>query len=106
MRWRADKFENLRLLNESEILQLQLGILFDVGENYFARVADEKTICKIDNPFTIDFRQQVVRHLFLKENTFAGGDGLCSQTGNNFSPIGLASGIDVRGVGMLFAGPL
>src|SRR5206468_9493241 len=72
---RAHKFENLRLLNESEILQLRLGILFDVGENYFARVADEKAIRKIDNPFPIDFRQQVVVICFWKKIRLPEGMG-------------------------------
>src|SRR6266478_8563491 len=102
----ANEIENFALLNEAEIFQYRLRILFDIGENYFAGVADEKAIRKIDSPFPIDFRQQVVGHLFLEENTFAGGDGPCSQIGGNFLPTGLASSNDFGGAGMLLAGRL
>jgi len=78
-----------------KFFQFRLGILFDVGENHFPRVAVEKTIRKIDNPFPIDFRSNGWVICFGKKMW----RGLCAATdrwsgkvtNNFFLPIRLAA---------------
>jgi hypothetical protein len=100
----AHKIEDFLLLNVTEIFQFRFRILFDVGKNHFARVADEKTIRKIDKPFPIDLRQQMMRHLFLKKDTLVGRHR-AGQLFNNLPPDGFAVCDDFFGTRVFFAGP-
>ncbi len=64
----AHEIENLLLLDETKIFERRLRIFLDVGKDHFPRVANEKTVRKIDNPLPIDLGQQMMRHLFLEKN--------------------------------------
>ena len=99
------KIENLLLLDEAEIFQNRVGISLNIGKDHLARIANEKAVRKIDNPLPIDLGQQMMRHLFLKEDALAGPDR-SGQLLNNFPPISFAVRDDFIRTGMILAGPL
>src|SRR6266480_1372230 len=64
----AHQIKNLRLLDKPKIFQRRVALLLNVGQDHLARIANEKAIRHTDKPFSIDFRQEMMRHLFLIKN--------------------------------------
>src|SRR2546423_10239494 len=102
----AYETKNFALLNEPKIFQDRIGILFDVGEDHFPRIADEKAVYKIDNPLALYLWKQVVSHLFLKKYPLLIRQRRFRQRRDDFVQIGFSRRNDFLRNGMLFPSPL
>src|SRR5690242_7347580 len=102
---RSDTIENLRLLHEPKVLKRGFFAFLNVGTNYFTWVANEKTVRNCGEPFAVDFRQKMMRHLLLRENRRSIRDG-ADQALNDRSPVGFAGGDHFSCTGMLYASRL
>src|SRR5205085_8773531 len=97
------KIKNFTLLNEPKILEIGIGILFDVGENHLAWIANQKTIRQLDNPLMRNLRKQMVSHLFLEKNPFPIRQRPFRERRDDFVQIGLARSDNLVGDRMLLA---
>src|SRR5438046_8413574 len=64
----AHPIKHLRLLDKPKIFQRRVALLLNVRQNHLARIANKKAIRHTDKPFSVDFRQEMMRHLFLIKN--------------------------------------
>src|SRR5207244_6207360 len=106
----AYPIKNLRLLYKPKIFLRRVALLLNVGQDHLAWIANEKAIRYTDKPFSIDFRQQMMRHLFLIKNL--GGPFVTrlwnrsQQLRNHFPPIDLAMREHFISTRLVFSGHL